>query len=616
MKPRKTLTLSRPLSRRSLFRMAGGAAVAVGAQSTLPKTALASTPPCEATKLDHYDLPAFQNDFPDHPAKYEKMVELWTRSLNAFNQMSIEGNPWSVENDHDRNWYYNPLSEIPPGDKTPPVPIIWTSFPNRILRYFAKSERSPYALSQQQLYALVDQGNLPDVHAFADGFPNIPTDVCGFLNWRQPISQWQPFGPGGPRGWLDEYCEISVKRNSAGKITRIMFTCENPEYWFTLWNVDPQRVCDIYNELIFPGQKGKVKLEDLYLQDSAGDTPTDPLTGRPFYNPLNKWNYGTVGTDSSGGAIHLTSPPNAVFAEIYLAAAATLQRNLPDSKWDEQSMICDAVYGSIFRNSDPNIGFSVNQLVRLFNVKGTLTNPPSLYMQMPDFSNFETPDGTDAKEFWTLNRGLTNAEASSRAGCEYGYDLGLHATFEVPADKGYTVSDIKLGGSEIAYASQMLEVIHVALAADGIIQGSDVPKQKRQPPVADKTEAFNPWPQFLMDAAGWDAYEAFNPNSPVAQLPLMVSPGQKLDNLALVVVGGLDGAKIESTDPGIHFKIDTARTTEMSGGQRGSDDGLFTYYLSMKVDTSVEPGSKSFYLTNPGAPKQRPFEGLLIVVES
>lgn len=615
MKPRQNPSFARPLSRRSLLRLAGGAAVAAGAQSMLPKAARAKTAGCSPHVLSHYDLPAFQNDFPDSPEKHRAMVEVWTRTLNAYNQMSIEGNPWTVEHDHDRDWYYNPLAEIPPGTFAGSVPIIWTSFPNRVLRYFADSERSPYGLSQDQLYALVDQGYLADVHAFAGGFPNIPTDVCGFLNWRQPISQWQPFGPGGPRGWLDEYCEISVKRNSDGKITRIMFTCENPEYWFTLWNMDPRRVCEIYNELIFPGRKPKIPIEDLVLKDPNGKVPIDPLTRRPFYNPLNKWNSGTVSTESSGGAIHLTSPPNAVFAEIYLAAAATLQRDLSDPDWDEQSMICDAQYGSIFRNSDPNIGFSVNQLVRLFNVKGTLTNPPSLYMQMPDFSNFQTPDGTDAKEFWTLNRGLTAAEASAEAGCEYGFDLGLHATFEVPASTGYTVSDILLNGSNINYGSQMLEVIHIALAADGIVQGSGVPKQKRQPAVADKDTAFNPWPQFLMDAAAWDAYEAFNPNSPVAQIPLMVKPGTRLRNLALVVVGGLDGATIEPTDPGIHMRVHRARTTAMNSSVAEGSGDMFTYYLSLRVDKDVEPGPKSFFVTNPGAPQQRPFQGLLIVTE-
>ena len=54
--------------------------------------------------------------------------------------------------------------------------------------------------------------------------------------------------------------------------------------------------------------------------------------------------------------MHLTSPPNTLGAEVYLAAAATLLRNV--GSYDPQNMICCSKYGQPYRNSDPHIGFT------------------------------------------------------------------------------------------------------------------------------------------------------------------------------------------------------------------------------------------------------------------
>ena len=40
----------------------------------------------------------------------------------------------------------------------------------------------------------------------------------------------------------DEYCEWSVARNADGKITKVMFTTEGPEYWTYLAKAQPETV--------------------------------------------------------------------------------------------------------------------------------------------------------------------------------------------------------------------------------------------------------------------------------------------------------------------------------------------------------------------------------------
>ena len=244
---------------------------------------------------------------------------------------------------------------------------------------------------------MADTGKIQSNPAFANGFPKVPHTACPTINWSSPTEGWHTFGPAGLRGWQDEYCEWSVTRDRAtdntDKVTSAMFTCENPDYWFTLWHVDPSCVLDIYQKVISP----KVHLEDLYLRDQQGNPVYNSLTGKPAYNPINKWNSGTAAVPGvSGGAMHLTSPPNTLGAEVYLAAAATLLRDVP--LYNAQAMICCSKYGQPFRNSDPHIGFGANQLTKN-GYTVSLTNPVGLYIQEPDWSSYETQTGLPRPSF-------------------------------------------------------------------------------------------------------------------------------------------------------------------------------------------------------------------------
>ena len=52
----------------------------------------------------------------------------------------------------------------------------------------------------------------------------------------------------------NEYCEWWVKRNAAGKITKVVFVAETPEYWQQLWNFDRALVVSLYRTLLgIPG---------------------------------------------------------------------------------------------------------------------------------------------------------------------------------------------------------------------------------------------------------------------------------------------------------------------------------------------------------------------------
>ena len=339
--------------------------------------------------LKSFDPPANVTDLSD-PAKDQLLRAEWSNNVNRWTETAILGNPWSVLNDQNRSYYYNPLQTDLTGGAE--ALISWIAFPNRILVNFSN------------LSFLEQMGFAEGVHL--DGTFGPPPPVGG-----------QPYGPTGPRGWQDEYCEWIALRNPQGKITQVDFTCENPEYWYTLWRFDPQVVLDLYQKLVGP----QVQMHDLILTDGNGAPVIDRTTGMPAYNVTNRWN----NQPSAGqitGAVHLISPPNTLGAEVYLAAAGTLLRDNPPGQpvTSEDDLIACSLYGQPGRNSDPHIGATVNGVIRGGGKVVSLKNPIGLYIQMPDFSTYQLPAdpklpaGAQPSDCWQIIRGVESMPGFAR----------------------------------------------------------------------------------------------------------------------------------------------------------------------------------------------------------
>lgn len=591
--------------------------------------------PSYASNESYYQLPAEIDDFKNEPKKRAKLIQLWNVNMSAFNLQGIIGNPWTNTNDAPRINYLDPL-KINTTSSHVIHPITWTAFPNRVNWYFHTSQGNPYQVDKDLLYPLADDGRLnpndpalqswikiiskirkidldktfkklirknkaitsSDLSNFAP-LP-VPNDICPLVNWNQPATEWKVgvnqnnFGPPGPRGWKDEYNEWVVTRNAEGKVTKVSFTAENPEYWFSMWKIDPNKVLSLYRQLV----SNKVQMTELYLRDKTGKVVND-YRGKPAYNPLNKWNYGNRATENGGGAVHLTSPPNTVGAEIYLGAAATIVRTLDSQNYSPQQNNCYAQYGSSFRNSDPNIGFQANQVVKNLKLPITLTNPIALYMQTPNFSNYVTPDGTPAKNFFKIIRGRTAKEAGRK------YDQILHAVFEVPKDKNYTVSDITIGGTPIWWGSQIAETFNQALAASAY---TNIPlsKQNKMDKVVSRDNP-NPWPQPLVKNAVLQAVLTSKTISAatIPLLPLAVTADSTLTNMALEVLDGAIGAKIlytradGSVEPGIKIKVIKGYplTKRQIPGKHHYYE-TYVYVLDIIISKDVKPGQYGVHVTN------------------
>lgn len=228
----------------------------------------------------------------------------------------------------------------------------------------------------------------------------------------------------------DEYCEWSVtRRPNDRKITNVTFTCEGPEYWEILAAQSPGKVVALYQQHVDPS----IKESDLF--DSAGR-----------YIQRNRWN-----TDTTNGAMHLVQRANTLGAEIELAAAATIRREIDGRELtSEQELIKCSQYGVPTRNSDPHIGGVVNSVARL-RADIALSNPVGLYFDDLSTAGWQTPDGSDPKSYWRYLRGSD--------------DHFVRAVYEVPPEKAFVVGDITINGASLRFAGQIADFISIKLTA-------------------------------------------------------------------------------------------------------------------------------------------------------
>lgn len=278
------------------------------------------------------------------------------------------------------------------------------------------------------------------------GFPQFydPTKTDTPAGTPEPMISWVAFPstlqktePSKPKHWLiadqqrdrqDEYCEWTVTR-SKGKVAKVTFTTELPEFWGHLFRSDPDQVVELYRQLVNPG----VKLADL-------------RAGNGSYKPRNKWN-----ASQPGRLAHMIQGANKLRAAIDLVARATVPR-VKNGKLvvhQQELMTCTGL-GAPLRNSDPQIASAVNEAARS-SAEVTLADPIGLYLGRPETAGMRTPDGTDAAKFWTVERGDARHT--------------LRARFEVPPQLGYLVGDVEIGGRPIEFGGQVAERVKVWIGA-------------------------------------------------------------------------------------------------------------------------------------------------------
>ncbi|WP_298417366.1 hypothetical protein [uncultured Kordia sp.] len=557
-----------------------------------------------------FHTPAYQGkkDFQDSD-KRAAFEDAWDKYVNRY---TVTSSNYNLSGGYDYTvpgkTYVNPKDNPDFFDGAAQIPVRWEAFPGRVLHYLQEKFIKKYGFvdGKNKMYEMVDIGPEAYQAIYKDSIVYIPKSPC-----NPNPKEVKIFDPSGPRGWLDEYCEMGIVRNSDKKITRLHFTCENPEYYWTMWKVDPNKVLEIYKTTL---GNTNIKLEDLYLRNSEGDSVTDRSTGRAAYDPINKWNKGTAMTESTGGAMHLTSPPNELSAEIVLAGGGAVLRNGDaDSLAVSNTLICCSKFGRRFRHSDPHIGQNVYQAVEE-GLEVTLLDPVGLYLQEPTYNYFQlpakAPKGAKIEDCFRFVRGEVHYQEGQ---LEYPNNMILHMIMEVPNswDSSITLEDFKVLGDSIKYGSQVMETIKVQLAAAGK-PATASSKAKELNCTADNSIV---GVDYFTDGNILEAsiYNKLNIKANVTSNITLVAQNSTVENLAVVISNVKDdkGVSIQPKDfnpsaieisfPDTNIEVNATYVGKSNPAYASlTKNQEYTFYIDITVPKDTPVGQYNILVTNKG----------------
>lgn len=229
------------------------------------------------------------------------------------------------------------------------------------------------------------------------------------------------FADGDPatRDPQNEYCEWRVVRNAAGKITKVVFVTESPEYWEKLWADEPAAVVRLYQRLVSPA----VVEADLRVAGPGS-----------AYNKFNRWN-------TTDGIVHLIQRINNLSAAMSLAQGSIATGAARDNY--------ETVPPPLRTSVDPRVQFDIGALARK-PLAITLREPIGLYMTGFDDTGWTKPDDSPVDNYWRLVRGPPGQI--------------LRLEYRVPPGAGFVVGDIRIGGRPIEWGGQIAEHVTVMIA--------------------------------------------------------------------------------------------------------------------------------------------------------
>ncbi|HEY7876246.1 MAG TPA: hypothetical protein VIG64_14115 [Actinomycetota bacterium] len=216
----------------------------------------------------------------------------------------------------------------------------------------------------------------------------------------------------------DEYLEWHVTRRKK-KITKVEFVTELPEYYRTLARTN----------------EGRARVVELYRERLGKPVPEDDLFNGRAYQGQSRWN-------TSEGIVHFIQKINTLDDALGLAQGSV------DSKGALDNYDIDVKQKT---SADPRVALDIGVLARK-GLSVTFAQPIGLYMIHWDDTGWTKPDGTPVGDYWRVTRGVPGK--------------ALRLEYEVPAEQGFVVGDIRIGGRPIEFGGHIAE--HVTVAAVGV----------------------------------------------------------------------------------------------------------------------------------------------------
>jgi hypothetical protein len=252
------------------------------------------------------------------------------------------------------------------------------------------------------------------------GFPRATLTVDRRDDRAQGFADAEEAGATGawrPRQF--EYFEWYTTRDATGKVTKVAFSTETPQYFELLAAADEKRVVELYREHVDPA----VQWDELVKADGTYDrhnrwTTIDGIMH--YVNGINELNQ-AIGLAKAGA--------KATFADLGDPGLAPARDNFEF-----------LVIGG--NAADDYIIREVAALGRSgFDI--TVREPVGLYIDGWDDTGWTKPDGSPVGDYWRITRGRPGAV--------------LRLEYEVPYEEGFVVGDILIGGRPVLHGGQLAE---------------------------------------------------------------------------------------------------------------------------------------------------------------
>ena len=394
----------------------------------------------------NFDPPGNVNDFNDPAIWNNQLTDVSRQIIQSLAAEIIGKSPEDVtdaevESLREQIGYVDPTKEEPPATAETVNIQAWGGFPR------AAERRDWSDIVNEQFDPNDPDGRYRAVEMLGDEDHQAGIFVNRFGNRLDlPVRHRQ-----------DEYLEWAVANDGRS----IAFVSEGYDYFAELFRENPQRVVELYHE--FTGDES-ITADDLRAPE--GIYRLDPQTGNVIsrvaepgdYNPRNIHNI-------KQGIVHLSHRANSLQAEVFLAGTSAIARTKADNSLlsgnDSEELLCCNLGGAPNRNSDPIISQAGYRLI-LGGKRYTLANPVGLYIADVEFDSLLLPNNRDVvpRDWWHAVRGDGFGDPRSSRVLRLELRIPQTETFN---NRPLRLSDLKIGGGNLAYPGQLAELIKVHL---------------------------------------------------------------------------------------------------------------------------------------------------------
>lgn len=309
----------------------------------------------------------------------------------------------------------------------------------------------------------------------------------------------------------EEYLEWRSVRQADGKLLRLEFTTETPDYWAKLARYEPQKVVELAAR--FAGEPvDRVDIKELFgVSDPFSIDPFSP-DGDRLEAAYRRQNYASQAKPPRGAynngvkaILHMANGVNSTAAAVALAVFAAYPHGKHAAGHDTPLSGPEAIEATPqqavnCRNSDPTIVGVVLSTV-FARSKVALMDPFGIYIISSPEAGLSLADGSPVPSSWfSMQRG-TQATANPQK-----RDLFQRLVIQAPPGSGSTLNDLRdADGNPVQTGAQVARLMNVGIFAKRTLSGA-VTAPANIIPAPDLAPCDGSSPDSALFTRAWEAY--------------------------------------------------------------------------------------------------------------